>query len=158
MSSLPAIAIDEVLNQSPAFGDLNLFSTDAVLREAVEREGASLASDNLRSFGALCGSREALEQGRLANETPPRLKAFDEKGHRLDLVEYHPAYHWCMQTSFAQGLHASVWEHLATPGGKPMAGAHVARAAGSYMAAQMESGHCCPITMTSSIPRTITMM
>ena len=33
-------------------------------------------------------------------------------------------------------------------GEPPQAGAHVARAAGSYMAAQMEPGHCCPITMT----------
>ena len=47
----------------------------------------------------------------------------------------------------AQGLHCSTWEHLLT-GEAPKAGTHVARAAGSYMATQMEPGHCCPITMT----------
>jgi putative acyl-CoA dehydrogenase len=55
-----------------------------------------------------------------------------------------------MAISTAQGLHCSPMEHLKT-GEKPKAGAHVARCAGSYMAAQMEPGHCCPITMTHAV-------
>ena len=37
----------------------------------------------------------------------------------------------------------------------PQPGAHVARCAGSYMAAQMEAGHCCPITMTHAAVATL---
>jgi putative acyl-CoA dehydrogenase len=34
-----------------------------------------------------------VEWSRQANENPPRLKSFDRYGHRLDEVEFHPAYH-----------------------------------------------------------------
>ena len=151
----PLFETHEVFNQSPVFGDLNLFTTDRALADAVAREGAGWARDDLEAFGAHTGSREALELGRLANENPPRLRAFDEKGHRRDAVEYHPAYHELMATSFAQGLHCATWEHLAHEEEAPRPGAHVARCAGSYMAAQMEAGHCCPVTMTHAAVPTL---
>ena len=121
--------------------------------EAVQREGAGHAAKRLAAFGQICGSAEALQQGRLANENPPRLKTFDAKGRRLDVVEFHPAYHACMEISVKEGLHCSAWDHLASPGAKPVQGANVARSAGRYMATQMEAGHQCPITMTNaSVP------
>ncbi len=140
----------EVANQSPPFEDVNLFTSDRALQEAVSREGGGHAVKQLNAFGLTCGSAEAFEQGRLANENPPKLRTHDQKGHRLDVVEYHPAYHACMETSFAQGLHSGVWAHLATPGEAQRPGANVVRAAGFYMAAQMEAGHCCPVTMTNA--------
>jgi putative acyl-CoA dehydrogenase len=152
MSSSP-FATHEVLNQSPPFEDINLYSTDRALMEAVTREGGGSAARRLADFGTACGSAAAFERGRLANEHPPRLKAFDAKGHRLDVVEFHPAYHECMAMSAAEGLHCSAWEHLGTPGAKPAPGTNVARSAGCYMAIQMEAGHQCPITMTNaSVP------
>ncbi len=142
---------DEIPNQSPPFVDINLFTTDAALQEAVEREGADYALEQLAEFGAVCGSAEALERGRLANEYPPRLKTHDPKGRRLDVVEFHPAYHACMARSMAEGLHCSSWEEDQT--GSAPAAANVARAGAFYMAAQMEAGHCCPLTMTNaSVP------
>lgn len=142
---------DEIPNQSPPFVDINLFTTDAALQEAVEREGADYALEQLAEFGAVCGSAEALERGRLANEYPPRLKTHDPKGRRLDVVEFHPAYHACMARSMAEGLHCSSWEGDQT--GSAAAAANVARAGAFYMAAQMEAGHCCPLTMTNaSVP------
>jgi putative acyl-CoA dehydrogenase len=150
-----AYATHEVLNQSPPFEDINLFSTDRALMEAVSREGGGSAAKRLEALGAACGSAAAFERGRLANENPPRLKAFDTKGHRLDLVEFHPAYHECMGLSAAEGLHCSAWEHLREPGAKPAQGANVARSAGCYMATQMEAGHQCPITMTNAAVPTL---
>ncbi|HEX2379301.1 MAG TPA: isovaleryl-CoA dehydrogenase [Methyloceanibacter sp.] len=138
---------DQAFNQSPPFVDVNLFTSDTALQEAVRREGAAQAYENLSAFGGLVGSAASLELGRLANEHPPQLKSFDPRGDRIDLVEFHPAYHQLMAISTAQGLHCSTWEHLLA-GTRPKPGAHVARCAGSYMAAQMEAGHCCPITMT----------
>lgn len=135
--------IHETLNQSPPFADIDFFTSDMALQEAVRREGAEWAGEGLAAFGARCGSAEALDLGRLANEHPPVLRAYDEKGRPLDVVEFHPAYHRLMAMSFAQGLHCSPWAD-------PRPGAHVARCAGSFMAAQMEAGHCCPITMTNA--------
>jgi putative acyl-CoA dehydrogenase len=145
----------EVLNQSPPFEDVNLFTSDRVLTEAVTREGGGSHAKRLIAFGAVCGSAAAFERGRLANENTPKLKPFDSKGRRLDVVEFHPAYHECMGLSMAEGLHCSAWDHLATPGAKPLAGANVARSAGCYMAIQMEAGHQCPITMTNAAVPTL---
>jgi putative acyl-CoA dehydrogenase len=83
---------DQAFNQSPPFVDVNLFTSDTALREAVAREGAAWAHANLEAFGHLAGSAESLALGRLANEQPPRLKSFDPQGRRIDRVAFHPAY------------------------------------------------------------------
>lgn len=144
---------DEVPNQSPPFVDVNLFTTDIPLQEAAEREGADYATDQIAAFGALCGSADGFERGRLANEFPPRLRTHDAKGRRLDVVEFHPAYHACMAQSMAAGLHCGSWE--GTPSGGALSGANVARAGAFYMTAQMEAGHCCPLTMTNAAVPTL---
>jgi len=148
------ITTHEVSNQSPPFEGRNLFTDDAALRAAVARYAPDAAA-GLVDLGAAFGSREAFELGRLANEHPPRLRTHDRQGRRLDVVEFHPAYHECLTASFAAVLHCSTWEHLARPGASPRPGAQVARAAGFYMAAQMEAGHCCPVTMTHAAVSTL---
>lgn len=152
----PAAATgDEPSNQPPPFADVNLFTSDLALCDTVQREGGGRAAKALTAFGQICGSADSLELGRIANENPPRLKTHDARGNRLDIVEFHPAYHSLMEISCAEGLHSSVWTHAVTPGATPKAGAHVVRAAGSYMAAQMESGHGCPVTMTNAAVPTL---
>ena len=87
-------------NQSPPFEDVNLYLTDAALRDAVEREGASPANRELTTLGATSGSARGFEIGRLANENPPKLKRHDQKGFPLDRVEFHQSYHDAMTMSF----------------------------------------------------------
>ena len=131
----------DVFNQSKPLLDYNLFSDDLALRSAVIREGAGWAESDLTGFGALTGSADVIELGRLANGTPPVLKAFDRSGHRINDVEYHPSYHQLMSISMAHGLHSQWWTD-----GQP--GGLVARCAKNYMMTQVEPGHGCPITMT----------
>lgn len=136
----------EVVNVSHELSDYNLFTQDRALAEAVQREGAAWAQDDLAAFGSLVGTADYIELGALANRHPPELDTHDRFGNRVDLVRFHPAYHALMKTSIEHGLHASPW---AAPG----PGAHVARAARFYMHTQIEAGHGCPITMTfASIP------
>lgn len=137
-------------NQPPPFEDVNLFATDAALRDAVNREGAGQAARRINAFGLVAGSAEAFALGRLANAHPPVLETHDAQGRRRDEVLYHPAYHQLMATSFSEELNRSVWMHLSAPHAAPPVGVHVMRAAAFYMAAQMETGHCCPVTMTSA--------
>lgn len=139
----------DVFNQSAPFEDVNLFTSDPVVG-AVIAHSAPAHAGHLTAFGAVCGSAHAQELGRIANEATPKLKTFDTKGRRLDTVEFHPAYHELMELSMRQGLHCSAFEHVVTPGTRPDPAAHLARSAGVYMAAQMESGHGCPITMTNA--------
>jgi hypothetical protein len=106
--------------------------------------GASDAAA-LSACGRRWGSSAMLELARLANTVTPVLRSFDAKGFRRDIVEFHPAYHALMAESVGEGLHASTWQADGKPAPAP---AQVARAARFYMAAQVESGHLCPITMT----------
>ncbi len=150
-----AAAAADQSNQPPPFAGVNLFTSDAALGDTVQREGGGRAVKALTAFGQICGSADSLESARLANENPPRLRTFGPAGERLDTVEFHPAYHALMEISCGEGLHSSVWAHHAAAGGSPKAGAHVIRAAGCYMAAQMEAGHCCPVTMTNAAVPTL---
>jgi putative acyl-CoA dehydrogenase len=122
-----------VSNLPPPLAGRDLFGENRALVEGLEREGAAWASDRCSSFGrTLTG--DPLEWGRLANENPPRLLDDGE-------VEFHPAWHDLMRLSLGHGLHSLSWTEARE-------GAHVARAALFYLAAQVEAGHGCPISMT----------
>jgi putative acyl-CoA dehydrogenase len=136
----------EVLNQAPPLADYNLFSSDRALREAVAREGAGWACDELAEYGRKIGAAEAIEWGALANQNPPVLHTHDRCGNRRDEVEFHPAWHHLMRLAVQHGLHNLPWA-------RPRPGAHVARSALAMLASQTEAGHVCPISMTySAVP------
>jgi putative acyl-CoA dehydrogenase len=135
----------DVFNQSPYYENVDLFESDIPLKEAVNANGATNEAAALSEFGRRWGSAEMFALGQQANENPPKLHAFDAKGFRRDRIEFHPAYHSLMGESVAAGLHASTWTAAAKHAPAP---AEVARAARFYMAAQVETGHLCPITMT----------
>jgi putative acyl-CoA dehydrogenase len=135
----------EVFNQSPPYENVDLFSSNLPLQDAIKANGAVGVANSLAAFGRHWGTAAQFALGRQANENPPKLHAFDADGYRRDQVEFHPAYHDFMRTSVAAGLHASTWS---TTGKRAAAPAEVERAARFYMAAQIETGHLCPITMT----------
>ena len=63
----------EVVNQPPPLAGYNVFRGDIALVDALEREGAPWAADELAELGVRAGSIEAQELGRRANENPPVL-------------------------------------------------------------------------------------
>src|SRR5580704_4999184 len=136
---------EHVLNQSPPYVDVDLYGSDQPLRDAVAANGGGEHATVLAEFGCHWGTAEMFDLAREANENPPKLRRFDPRGFRLDIVEFHPAYHHFMAQSISVGLHASTWRSDAGPAAPP---AQVLRAARFYMAAQIETGHLCPITMT----------
>ncbi|MGZ5236900.1 MAG: acyl-CoA dehydrogenase family protein [Caldimonas sp.] len=131
----------EVVNVSHELVDFNPYLQDIALQEAVRREGAAWAHDDLAALGKLTGSADYLALGVAANRFGPELETHDRFGNRVDLVSFHPAYHALMKTSIERGLHSSPWTD-------PGPGAHVARAARTYLHTQVDAGHGCPITMT----------
>jgi putative acyl-CoA dehydrogenase len=136
----------QVTNQPPPLEPLNLLRSDAVLREALVRENAQWAEEDLTALGALLGRPETIQLGFEANRNPPVLRSFDRYGHRLDEIDFHPAWHELMSIAMSAGLHSSPWAD-------PKPGAHVARAIGTYLLVQVESGVYCPIAMTyASVP------
>ena len=84
-------------------------------------------------------------RGRIANENTPKLRTFDSRGNRRDEVEFHPglsrvdgAQRACRRAQFDLERRRQAGRRRA----------EVVRAAKFYMAAQVETGHLCPITMT----------
>src|SRR4051812_15299843 len=136
-------ATHDVINQVPPLTGRDT-ADDPALLEGLRREGADWAEDELHDLGTLAGSDRAQEWGRLANENEPVLRTHDRYGHRVDEVEYHPAYHELMTVAVERGLHAAPWSD-------DRAGAHVARAAKFYLWGQVEAGHACPISMTYAV-------
>jgi putative acyl-CoA dehydrogenase len=132
----------EVVNQTPPLQDHDLLATDVVLLDALRRHGGAAHEARLHQLGLLAGTPQAQQWGRLANTVTPVLRTHDRYGHRVDEVEFHPAWHELMAVATAQGLHGTPW---AQPVGS---GAHVARAVGFHVWSQVEAGHGCPISMT----------
>ncbi len=131
----------EVFNQPPALENYNLFHQDRALQEAIQREGAAWAQEELGVYGAIAGRSDVIELGFQANANKPEFHTHDRFGHRIDEVRYHPSYHQLMTMGLEAGLHSTPWTD-------PKPGAHVARAAKYYMHSQVEAAHCCPLTMT----------
>ena len=140
-ASAAVLATHTVTNQPPDFAPRDLWQTDPALREAVRREGGDWAEDLLAALGAEAGSDHVMELGDLANRNPPTLRAFDRHGHRLDEVEFHPAYHALMDLAFRHRIHAIPWTAR-------QRGGHVVHAAMGYLLTQAEAGVLCPVAMT----------
>jgi putative acyl-CoA dehydrogenase len=135
----------EVSNQPPALDGINLYRADLPLQEWTRHFGGAWANDRIDAYGALAGG-PLMAAGFLANENKPVFKSHDRYGHRIDVVEFHPAYHQLMAAAIEHGLTSLPWTD-------PRAGANVARAAMSYMHSQAEAGSGCPLTMTyASVP------
>jgi putative acyl-CoA dehydrogenase len=136
----------DVINQPAPLENYNAFTSDPALRRALTREGGDWAETELATYGALVGS-EMIALGFAANENKPRFKPVDRFGHRVDQVEFHPAYHRLMALGVAHGVSNLAWRH------EQRTGAHVARAAMMYLHTQPDQGTCCPLTMTyASVP------
>ncbi len=134
----------EVTNQPPPYEGHNVFTQDVVLKEAFVREAPGRSDSDLRELGSMAGSVAAQRWGDEANANPPVLRTHDRFGHRVDVVDYHPAYHELMRTAIGHGLHAAPWAD-STPG------SHVERAAKMIVWSTVDAGHTCPISMTYSV-------
>ena len=144
---LSALATHEVINQPPLLEPYNAFDSDPMLGAAVKREGAGRARDHLSAYGARIGSPEVIQWGIEANRYPPELHTHDRFGHRIDEVVYHPSYHALMALSVEHQVPSIAWS-AQTEG---RTGGHVAHVALSYMLAQTEAGHGCPMAMTYAV-------
>ncbi|MFF7160555.1 acyl-CoA dehydrogenase family protein [Streptomyces sp. NPDC008086] len=131
-----------VTNQPPPLVGYDAYTSDRALSEAVERHLDPELLDEVRgelaALGKTCGSAQVQEWGVLANEHPPTLRTHDRYGHRVDEVDFHPAWHRLLGKGVAAGLTAA-W-------GRP--GGHVRRAAAFVLWTQVEAGNGCPLSMT----------
>ncbi len=130
-------------NQVPDLTDYNVFDTDVVLRDFLEREGARAHGPALSRYGADVGRQAMFALARRVNRHGPVLEQFDRHGQRVDRVVFDPGWHVFLGMQVALGMHGLAWLN-----GRP--GAHVARAAAYLLHGQVEAGSLCPITMTAA--------
>lgn len=135
----------EVLNQPPPLEGYDLFGSDPVLADAVRREGGGWGLDEIADWGARISTAEVYRLASDANRNEPVLRTHDRFGHRSDTVDFHPAWHQLMDLSVGAGLHSLPFEK------PPAEGARVVRDAKFTLMAQIEQGHGCPISMTTSV-------
>lgn len=137
-----AASTHTVTNQPPPLVGYDVYGADRALTEAVERHLDPALLDEARTelteLGRSAGSAQAQEWGAQANENPPTLRTHDRYGHRIDEVDFHPAWHRLLGHAVSAGL-TDAWNR---PGG------HVRRAAGFLVWTQAEAGHGCPLSMT----------
>jgi putative acyl-CoA dehydrogenase len=139
-------ATHEVLNQPPAMVDYDSFSADPTVVNILGAFEAGWAKPHAEAVGKRVASAHVQELARLANRHPPELRSHDQWGHRIDQIEFHPAWHELMSLAMRDEFHSLCWT-------RPRRGAQVARAAVSYLWNQGENGVCCPLGMTySAIP------
>jgi putative acyl-CoA dehydrogenase len=141
---MAVMATHEVFNQSTPLEGHDAASSDVALMDGVVRYGGEWGAADLAALGRRAGDPEVLRWAELANQHEPELQRYDRSGHRVDTIEFHPAYHHLMTEAVAGGLHAAPWADE-----RP--GAHVVRAARFAVWTQAEAGHGCPISMTYSI-------
>ncbi|MFF1414708.1 acyl-CoA dehydrogenase family protein [Streptomyces sp. NPDC058289] len=134
-----------VSNQAPPLVGHDVYGSDRVLSEGVERHLADAAPElaaevreELTDLGRAAGSRQAQDWGTQANENPPKLRTHDRYGNRIDEVEFHPSWHRLLGHAVGAGL-TDAW-------GRPAG--HLRRAAGFFVWSQAEAGHGCPVSMT----------
>jgi len=134
-------ATHDVTNQALPLEGYDV-AADAVLLEGLDRAGAGWYAEELHALGWTAGEAAWLRRGDEANAHPPRLVTHDRFGHRVDEVEFHPAWHDLLGAAVGAGLAGGLaW-------GADRTGSHVARAAGFYVWGQVEAGHGCPASMT----------
>ncbi|MCW3463924.1 acyl-CoA dehydrogenase family protein [Chitinophaga nivalis] len=129
------------VNQVPALEDYNSFTTHAVLQQLMHTYGAGWMQEQATAFGHIMGSHSMQEAGNLANKYLPVLKTHDRYGNRLDVVEFHPAYHEMMTTAIQHQVHTIAWT-------TPSEGGYLAHSILSFLKQQIDEGTSCPLTMT----------
>ena len=105
----------EVSNQVPPLEDVDLFTGDRALHDAVRHWGGAGHVERLSDLGRRCGSAEVIDWGVQANRVPPVLDTHDRYGRRIDEVTFHPAYHQLMDLGLGAGIVAGAWD--GTPNG-----------------------------------------
>jgi putative acyl-CoA dehydrogenase len=148
MAAMTTTNIDltpEELNQPAPWSGVNAYRSDPLLVDISSTMPRPLREE-FETIGRYVTSLEAQELARMANQGTPVLRTHGPRGERLDVVDFHPAWHALMRRSMASGLSSSMWENKADEKGI----AHQARAIRFFLTAQLECGHLCPLTMTSA--------
>lgn len=138
-----AVQTHEVFNQSTPYSDVNLFTANKPLQDALAFHLPAYDREHFHALGAEMGSAAMQQHARLANLHKPVLHTHDRQGRRVDQVEFHPSYHALLGCALRHGLHGAPWVQGA--------GAHIERAAAFMLFTECEPSVLCPVSMSYAV-------
>jgi alkylation response protein AidB-like acyl-CoA dehydrogenase len=151
----PSSPVTPAQDAMPTTRGLNFYLEDPnfqfLCESVMSPETFARAEPHLTALGEVAGG-ELDELAAVADRNPPTLRAWDERGRRVDEVVRHPAYLQMEEIAFGRfGLAAMAHRPgvLGWPGRVPQ----VVKYALSYLFAQSEFGLLCPVNMTDSCAR-----
>jgi putative acyl-CoA dehydrogenase len=145
MTTFSFLPTHTVFNQVPPLMDVNFYTADNLIKHYFYEFGGADAQDILTKYGEKL-STDLFAAGELANKYLPELRAYDRYGHRIEQVDYHPAYHQLMAAAIEAQLPALPWL-------QQNSSSHLLRTALNYLHMQADAGSGCPLTMTfAAIP------
>ncbi|MBK1875131.1 acyl-CoA dehydrogenase family protein [Marinobacter sp. 1-3A] len=130
----------EVKNQVPPRENFDAVQ-HPVYDEFLKARDAHASISEIHEFGRVAGSLRVQRLADLVEKNQPVLNTHDKYGHRVDQVEYDPAYHELMNIALANGLDGTPWQDKRN-------NAHLIRAVKFVAWQSGDVGHTCPVTMT----------
>ena len=141
----------------PSTQGVNFYTCDPLLATSMQlrlsEADFAQVEPHLTALGDLAGG-ELDRLAQLANHHPPQLIAFDQRGERIDRIDFHPAYTQMERIAFERFGLASM-SHRAGVLGFDRPAPHVVKYGLCYLFTHAEFGLMCPISVTDSTSRMI---
>ncbi len=122
----------------------------ALCRRALGDAAWAWAEPQLQRMGARAAG-EVAPLAAIADREQPRLVTYDERGNRINRIEYHPAYREMQRIAYGSGMLTMKY----TPHQHSADATFVSFALG-YLFAMAEMGLYCPLCMTDGVARVLT--
>src|SRR6478735_5300678 len=103
MTSTSIDLTPEELNQPEPWTGINAYRSDPLLVD-ISSSMPRAIREEFELIGRYATSHEAQELARMANQGTPHLRTHGPRGERLDVVDFHPAWHALMRRSVGSGL------------------------------------------------------
>ena len=136
-------ATHDVTNQSTPLADVNLWRINRPLQAVLAADHPTFERARFEHLGDEAGGAAMQDHARLANQHHPQLLTHDDKGRRLDEVEFHPSYHVLLGAALKHRLHGAPWVEAA--------GSHIERAAAFMLFTELEPSVLCPTSMSYAV-------
>jgi len=122
----------------------------ALCRRKLDAAAYAWAEPQLAAMGERAAA-DVAPRAAIADRFPPRLVTHDERGNRINRVEYHPAYRDMERIAYGSGMIAMKYQTHDHSLAAPLVGFAL-----GYLFAMGEMGLYCPLCMTDGVARVLT--
>ena len=122
----------------------------ALCQRKLNEDAWAWAEPQLAAMGERA-AREVAPLAAIADRESPRLITHDERGRRINRVDYHPSYREMERIAYGSGMIAMKYETHDHSQSAPFIGFAL-----GYLFAMAEAGLYCPLCMTDGVARVLT--